>query len=214
MSDAVFPLLPGLDWNSSKAPKFNTKVLRSVNGRELRASFQSTPTYTIRLSFAFLRERSGHAELRQLEGFFLARRGAFDSFLLALPGDSDLTQEYIGTGDGSRTSWQVQRTQGGVVTPLTNIDPASVQVTMPMWSEAGTPFYGEPTSPMWATPTCSPAGVLTFSRPPEAGQAIYFTGRFYYRCRFVDDEQEYSNFAGGLWEAKKIDLIGSLSGKI
>lgn len=64
MSNALFPELPGLEWDLSKAPMFNTKIMTSINGRELRASFQSFPKYEISLSFGFLRERSGNEPYR------------------------------------------------------------------------------------------------------------------------------------------------------
>ena len=89
MSDVLFPELPGLEWDLSKKPVFNTKIMESVNGRELRASYQAVPKYEISLSFAFLRESKGRNELQQLESFFIERRGAFDSFLFKMPDDSD-----------------------------------------------------------------------------------------------------------------------------
>ena len=51
MSDVLFPELPGLEWDLSKKPIFNTKIMESVNGRELRASYQAVPKYEISLSF-------------------------------------------------------------------------------------------------------------------------------------------------------------------
>ncbi|MDI9753647.1 DUF2460 domain-containing protein, partial [Acinetobacter baumannii] len=41
MSDVLFPELPGLEWHLTKTPMFNTKCMQSVNGRELRASYQA-----------------------------------------------------------------------------------------------------------------------------------------------------------------------------
>ena len=45
---------------------FNTKIMTSINGRELRASFQASPKYEISLSYAFLRENKGRKEFREL----------------------------------------------------------------------------------------------------------------------------------------------------
>lgn len=81
MSDELFPELPGLEWELTKTPIFNTKIMTSVNGRELRASFQAVPKYAFTMSFAFLRENKGRKELQKLQSFFEERRGAFDSFL-------------------------------------------------------------------------------------------------------------------------------------
>ncbi|MFX7792651.1 DUF2460 domain-containing protein, partial [Acinetobacter baumannii] len=99
MSDVLFPELPGLEWDLSKKPIFNTKIMESVNGRELRASYQAVPKYEISLSFGFLRESKGRNELQQLESFFLERRGEFDSFLFKMPEDCYYTCSY--SSDGS-----------------------------------------------------------------------------------------------------------------
>ena len=66
MSDVLFPELPGLEWDLTKTPTFNTKIMTSVNGRELRASYQAVPKYEISISFAFLRESKGRNALQQL----------------------------------------------------------------------------------------------------------------------------------------------------
>ncbi|WP_171519326.1 DUF2460 domain-containing protein, partial [Acinetobacter proteolyticus] len=87
MSNELFPELPGLEWDLTKTPTFNTKIMTSVNGRELRASYQAVPKYEISMSYAFLRENKNRKEFQILESFFLARRGAFDSFLFKMPDD-------------------------------------------------------------------------------------------------------------------------------
>ncbi|MDB9695044.1 DUF2460 domain-containing protein, partial [Acinetobacter nosocomialis] len=56
MSDVLFPELPGLEWDLTKTPMFNTKIMQSVNGRELRASYQAVPKYQISMSFASKQE--------------------------------------------------------------------------------------------------------------------------------------------------------------
>jgi hypothetical protein len=63
VSDVLFPELPGLEWELSKTPIFNTKIMTSVNGWELRASYQAIPKYEISLSFGFLRESRGRTSL-------------------------------------------------------------------------------------------------------------------------------------------------------
>ena len=40
------------------------------------------------------------------------------------------------------------------------------------------------------------------------------SGTYYYRCRFADDEQQYTNFMSKLWKANKVDMIGSLGNKV
>ena len=105
MSDVLFPELPGLEWDLRKTPVFNTKIMQSINGRELRASFQAIPKYEISMSFAFLRESKGRQELQRLESFFLERRGSFDSFLFKMPEDHNFECTFV--GDGATTTFQL-----------------------------------------------------------------------------------------------------------
>lgn len=69
MSDVLFPELPGLEWDTSITPMFNTKIMTSINGRELRASFQASPKYEISLSYAFLRENKGERNCSNFKDF-------------------------------------------------------------------------------------------------------------------------------------------------
>ncbi len=85
---AVFPVLPGLGWSVTKAPRFATRIQRAVSGRELRVLDQPYPVWTWTLTYTLLRDQwetrgptgpgIGYDELRTLAGFFLQQQGAFD----------------------------------------------------------------------------------------------------------------------------------------
>ncbi|BFM82869.1 hypothetical protein JUNP543_1190 [Acinetobacter baumannii] len=214
MSNVLFPELPGLEWDLSKAPMFNTKIMTSINGRELRASYQSSPKYEISMSYSFLRESKGRSELQQLEGFFIDRRGAFDSFLYKMPDDNQFSCTIVGNGS---SEYQVFKEVGQSKLYLGNTEPDfSEDVDPPMWNE-------EPASEMWTNDQENmwftgfgllSNGIVKFSQDLAEGQSIQVSGTFYYRCRFKDDEQEYVNFMHKLWKAQKVELIGSLGNKI
>lgn len=217
MSNVLFPELPGLEWESTKTPIFNTKIMTSINGRELRASFQAVPKYEISLSYAFLREDKGRQELQQLEGFFLERRGAFDSFLYKMPDDNAFDCSYV--GDGVTTSFQLYKKMYNSQLPLGNTQEQVLGSINPnMWNQTTT-------KTMWATNTAKPMwnnasaqvttdGKLVLTEPVEDGIELNVQGTFYYRCRFKDDEQQYVNFMHKLWKAGKVELVGSLGNKI
>jgi len=217
VSNVLFPELPGLEWESTKTPIFNTKIMTSINGRELRASFQALPKYEISLSYAFLREDKGRQELQQLEGFFLERRGAFDSFLYMMPDDNAFDCSYV--GDGVTTSFQLYKKMYNSQMPLGNTQEQVLSSINPtMWNQTTT-------KTMWATNTAKPMwnnasaqvttdGKLVLSEPVEDGIELNVQGTFYYRCRFKDDEQQYVNFMHKLWKAGKVELVGSLGNKI
>lgn len=214
MSNAVFPILPGLEWNSVKAPFFKTNVIESVSGRELRSSYQLAPKFNITLSYEFLRERKGRNELQQLESFFIARRGAYESFLLAVPDDHTFEVQIV--GDGFTTTFNVIKPGLGI--PLMNTKPQNEAATLKMWrSNSGLLMWSTSTSKkMWSQSAVSinESGVITLSEPLGAGAILTISGEFYYKCRFADDNQDYTNFAHKLWKTSKIDFIGTLGNKI
>lgn len=217
MSNVLFPELPGLDWDASITPMFNTKIMTSINGRELRASFQAAPKYEISLSYAFLRENKGRKELQQLQGFYLERRGAFDSFLYKMPDDNQFDCTFV--GDGATTSFQLYKDMYTSQLPLGNTKEQMVgEVDPNMWNQTPVkPMWDANTSkPMWnaATAKITSDGKYILSQPLEAGIEITISGTYFYRCRFKDDTQQYVNFMHKLWKANKVELIGSLGTKI
>ncbi|MEC5496664.1 DUF2460 domain-containing protein [Acinetobacter baumannii] len=213
MSDVLFPELPGLDWDLTKTPMFNTKIMQSVNGRELRASYQAVPKYQISMSFAFLRESKGRKELQQLEGFFLERRGSFDSFLFKMPEDHEFQCTFI--GDGVQTSFQLYKQINTTQIPLQHTQVEQSEDPL-MWDEvASKPMWSDPDDQMWLLQFgITTNGLLQMPIPLAAGESITISGTYYYRCRFADDEQQYTNFMSKLWKAGKVEMVGSLGNKV
>ncbi|MCE6006342.1 DUF2460 domain-containing protein [Acinetobacter soli] len=213
MSDVLFPELPGLEWDLTKTPMFNTKIMQSVNGRELRASYQAVPKYQISMSFAFLRESKGRKELQQLEGFFLERRGSFDSFLFKMPEDNKFQCTF--TGDGVQTSFQLYKQINTTQIPLQHTQPEQSEDQL-MWDEVASQLmWSDPDDQMWLLQFgITNNGLLQIPIPLAAGESITITGTYYYRCRFADDEQQYTNFMSKLWKAGKVEMVGSLGNKV
>lgn len=213
MSDVLFPELPGLEWDLTKTPMFNTKIMQSVNGRELRASYQAVPKYQISMSFAFLRESKGRKELQQLEGFFLERRGSFDSFLFKMPEDNEFQCTFV--GDGVQTSFQLYKQINTTQIPLQHTQAEQSEDPL-MWGEnASKPMWSDPESQMWLLQfVITNNGLLQMPIPLASGESVTITGTYYYRCRFADDEQQYTNFMSKLWKAGKVEMVGSLGNKV
>ncbi|MEN8282386.1 DUF2460 domain-containing protein [Acinetobacter gerneri] len=213
MSDVLFPELPGLEWDLSKKPIFNTKIMESVNGRELRASYQAVPKYEISLSFGFLRESKGRNELQQLESFFLERRGAFDSFLYKMPDDNQFT--CIVVGDGQSNRLQLFKNIGEHQEPISHTKPQASEDPL-MWnSSSSKKMWSTSQTDMWhLLYGIGKDGFVDLPTPLALGQQLTVSGTFYYRCRFKEDSQEYSNFMHKLWKAGKVELIGSLGNKV
>lgn len=199
----VFPTLPGLAWSVTKAPTFQTRIQRAVSGRELRALDYPYPLWQFSLVFAFLRDdpAAGFDELRTLLGFYLSCQGAYGTFLFQDPSDYQVTGQYIGTGDSSLATFQLQRTMGtalpggGFAEPIAAPDLVSAVY-----------FDGITQSP--ANYSVDPAsGLLTFAAPPSTGLVITADFTYWFRCRFVDDSYGFENFMHRLWTLKKLTFI-------
>lgn len=202
MSDVLLPTLAGLSWDTTKAPELNTQIQRSVSLSELRTSFTSTPVWHFTRSYDVLRETTGNTELKSLGGFFLARYGAWDSWLFADPDDSVALLESFGTGDGVTTAFQLRRAFGVFSESCKNVAAAPLIYKNSVLQTVTTHY------------TVSSTGLVTFVAAPTNGHALTWSGTYYFRCRWEKDVQEYAQFMRQLWEAKSVDFIGSLGRQI
>ena len=205
MSDVLFPdVCIGYDF--VKKPMFNTKIMTSVNGRELRASYQAVPKYEISLSLPILRESK--REIQKIEDFFIDRRGAFDSFLFKMPMDNEYDCTFV--GDGQTDTFQLHK--NGL--PLGNTDVFIADDPL-MWDEdLDQPMWTDLNTRMWEMQYgISKNGLLTLPVPLAEGDALNVQGTFYYRCRFADDDQAFTLFSYRLWKGE-VTLIGSLGNKV
>ena len=193
MSNAVFPVLPGLSWSVVKTPKWSTRVQTAVSGREYRAAYFSLPRWSFKLSYEVLRA-GALAELQQLVGFFNARQGIFDSFLYADPSDSAVTALQFGTGNGVTTAFQLVRTLGGNIEPVVALPAVPAVFANGVLQSSGVSVNLN-------------TGLATFTTAPANGVVLTWTGSFYYRCRFLQDDIELENFMKDLWQAKKVEFI-------
>jgi uncharacterized protein (TIGR02217 family) len=201
---AIFPSLPGLGWSVSKAPRFATRTQKAISGRELRVADQLYPIWTFTLTYQILRDEhdtrggnalgTGYDEFRTLAGFFLQQQGSFAPFVFDDPTDDSVTGQYIGTGDGSTTVFQLYRTFGGFIEPI--VAPKAIGAIY---------FNGvrQSSSGYSVAPT---TGLVTFATPPPSGQAITADFTYYFLVRFADDTAEFENFMYQLWSLKQIKL--------
>lgn len=198
MSNAVYPVLPGLTFPIVKRKIFSTIVQKSISGREVRVANYAAPLYVWELPYEFLHDNNPHGNgdsfafaLQVLSAFQAARYGQFDSFLFLDPDDNSATDEQLGVGDGSNKLFQVgHNLGGGVVEPLTDISGLSVKLN------------GTPT----AAYTVSATGLITFTTAPGNGVVVTASFSFWYRVVFDEDQLEWSKFSSHLHEVKKVTL--------
>jgi len=199
---AIFPSLPGLGWSVVKSPRFATRIQRAVNGRELRALDQPYPLWNWTLTYPLLRDRNdmraisspSYDELRTLAGFFLQQQGALQPFLFDDPTDDIAAAQPLGTGDSSRTAFQLLRHMGGFAEPITAPNTVSA-------------IYFDGIQQSAANYTVDAAtGSVTFATPPPAGQLVTADFTYWLRVRFADDTAEFENFMLQLWQARQTKL--------
>ena len=185
-----------------KSPRFATRIQRAVNGRELRALDQPYPLWNWTLTYPLLRDRNdmraisspSYDELRTLAGFFLQQQGALQPFLFDDPTDDIAAAQPLGTGDSSRTAFQLLRHMGGFAEPITAPNTVSA-------------IYFDGIQQSAANYTVDAAtGSVTFATPPPAGQLVTADFTYWLRVRFADDTAEFENFMLQLWQARQIKL--------
>jgi uncharacterized protein (TIGR02217 family) len=193
MSNAVFPSLPGLDWDVIKTPIFSTDVQTSVSGRETRNANWLYPKYKWQLTYNFLRA-GAQQELQTIIGFYNARQGQFDPFLFSdtFTPDNAVTGQEIATGDGATTVFQLVRTLGGFIEPVTAPNTVS---NIYLNSAVTTAYTVDPTT-----------GLITFTTAPAAGAVITADFSYYWRVRFLADSYDFDYFLYQLWSLSQLEF--------
>ena len=191
MSNAIFPTMPGLAWSILKTPTWNTEVQTAYSGREIRRAMQARPKWKFTLTYEILRDYQGYAECKQMMAFFNLRKGSFDSFLLLDGSDSVATAQVLGTSDGTNKAYPILHSFQGYTEPVGYAVPTSVMAN-------GVPTTAYTTDGM----------TITLNSAPAAGVVISWTGTFYYRVRFLNDEMEFEQFLKDFWLLKKCELMG------
>jgi hypothetical protein len=228
MSNAVFPSLPGLDWKVKRTPTFRTLLETAANGYTVRVPMVIDPMWMFECSFEFLRDDPVHDELNQLLGFFLARRGAYDSFLLNL---GSLTQNLL----DSAVEDQPLTVDGNNCAPLVRTLGMS-QYAEAIYEVNGTPVIKQSGTALVAgtnytlyTPAQTAAGLLNANGITYSGQVVKFASTpsgpitadfgFYYRCIFSvgkgtsqdpqlgNDQQAFEMLWQAMYEAQEITMV-------
>lgn len=202
MSNYVFPpstITPSLAWGNTKTPTFATAISGAESGRESRASKWVYPRWRFNLTYHVLNNASGTEELRAVLGFFLSRGGAAESFIYMDTEDYSVTDQAIAVGDDATTEFQLLRTYGGFVEPVYAPKLASPAPTIKLdgVTKTITTHY-----------TLDADGVLKFVAPPGAGVLVTWSGQYYFRVRFAQDEAELEEFMVNLWKYQRVELIG------
>lgn len=133
--------LPGLAFSVHKKPLFNTRVSEAASGYEVRNALMEFPKWEFNLTYEFLEDASGaESSLKTIQGFFLARQGAFDSWLFKDPDDYLCVGSTCGYPDGVTTTFNFCREMtGGFLERVGQVDTANtVKLYLRLTAEART----------------------------------------------------------------------------
>jgi hypothetical protein len=216
MSNVKFPHLYGLAFDVKKTVDTGTVIQPTWSlRRETRINRDPDPISNFSLHYVILDDGLARNSLNQLEAFFRARKGAYDSFLLSL---DDVTKSTHGTVTG-----QSLTPDGSGYAPfLRTIYSTDVETVFELAGVNGNPGT-PPVVKMSGTPLTTSPSQYTIHGPGVAGTGVTYPGMvaeitasitgpitadftWYYRVRFEQDEAEFEMFHYLLWEAQEIKL--------
>lgn len=175
MSDAVFPALAGA-MLPDRTAVWDVGRKRTGSGRVFRTTEWTYPVWRFAIGYDFLREGANrgamHAEASTLAAFFNARGGGFDTFLFTDPDGSSVSDQQIAVGDGTTVLFELGRSFGGYLEPIGKVN-GSIAVEVD----------GTPTSV-----TVVDGRLIQFASAPANAAPITWSGDYYLRCAFTDDE--------------------------
>lgn len=191
--DLSFPLDIGR--RAQVAPVFSTRVIESVSGHEQR----STQWADARMHYDAGPGVRSEADIAALVAFFRARRGAARGFRFRDPFDDGSgafgteptpLDQVIGTGDGARTSFRLQKAYG--------VGEEQVRlITRPVEGSIRVAVNGLEVSSGWAH---SGRGAIDFDAAPDVDAVITAGFLFDVPVRFAEDRLEIDRetFAAGI----------------
>lgn len=210
MSSLIFPAVAGISGlKVTRNYEWKTAVQEAISGKDTAVSLRQYPLVNYELVVTLLRHNLVPSELLQVQGMYNSLKGRGDTFLYSDPEFNTITPAQIaqygvfGTGDGSTLIFQLLATfqnSGGPGGPelIQNGNPAN-------WSTAILYDNGTPISA--ANYAIGPTGIVTFGagHAPAAGHTLSWSGSWYYRCRFLEDEIVWEKFMTvGLWMVSKL----------
>jgi uncharacterized protein (TIGR02217 family) len=198
--DVPYPLALGRD--ATVMPEFSTTVAVTASGFEHRNSLWSDA----RLRFDVGPGIRSEAELGELLSFYRARRGAARGFRLRDPSDfssngmigaSTMSDQLLGTGDGTAASFALVKRYG------TGTEAQVRRITRPVAATLQVSVGGVLASG-W---TLASGGLVTFAAAPAAGAEIRAGFLFDVPVRFAEDRLEISGAAFAAGEAPSVPVL-------
>lgn len=208
----IFPTLPPLTWSVHKKPLMSSRATKAITGRGNQLACAIYPRWAFTLSYgngnSWLREQTqnitpwaplaGFTELEQLTGLFLACLGSYGEFYYNDPDDNSRLSQAVGTGDGSTKSFPLFVSWGnGPFTPSFTMPIGGINVINTVY------FNGTPQSSSLYTVDATNTEIV-FGTAPGSGVVVTADFSFYFRCRFLEDQLQLSQWEKNLWDVKEV----------
>lgn len=201
MTLQILPALSGLTWDITKNPLWSTRRLEARSGLEYRAANWSFPRWKFTIAYSTLRTASDFTEYQQLVGFINSGFGQFSPFWYndTSSPDNSVTDQPIGSGNGTQTIFPLVRSLGGFAEPITyapTISNVSIngvsQIMGTDWNPYQSGNYGNDS--------------IQFTTAPASAAVITASFTYYFTCCFTQDETEFNNFINGRFEVKTLSF--------
>jgi len=167
----------GATWPFEEQLQFRTLVSEFESGSETRRQ----KNLFVRRKITITYHGRSLEDIRALFQFFLDRHGAYEEFNLFLPRTQTYQDEYVGTGDGAQTIWNLPSKSAASYTLKLNGSPLSDGVDYTFTAQGG----------------ADGADKVELVTPPAKGAHLTwdFTGRLKIHGRFADDVMSFQEFA-------------------
>lgn len=210
MSALLFPTLAGLSGlEVTRNYVWKTMVQDAISGKSTAVPLRTYPLLRYELVVNLLRHNQTPSELLQVQGLYNALQGRGDTFLYSDPEFNTISAAQaatlgpFGVGDGSTLVFQLtatfQNSGGpGAAELIQNGNPANFSTAI---------LYDNGSVISSANYSIGATGIVTFGagHAPAAGHVISWSGSWYYRCRFDEDEIVWKKFMTvGLWMVSKL----------
>lgn len=198
MTNYILPDFQGWSIEKTKTPYWKTNIYEAESGLETRIQKWSFPRYKIRLNYNFMTDNSVKSvsltkgELEKLQGFFHSVGGPFEDFLFKDDVENSVEKQSFGIGNGIAKQFQLVRSLPNWVEPIRGI----VEAPKIYIDGVETTAF-----------TFDNYGLIVFDEAPAEYAVLTWSGTYYFRCRFEDDELELSRTWDGLWERIELNLI-------
>lgn len=179
----------------SGGPMWSTLVVAMANGAESRNSEWSTPHWKFTADYSVLNP----IQQNEIVAAFLALRGQRDSMRFKDWGDFRMTDQALGTGDGTSAPRQLRKFYAFGSATYTR------DITLPIASSLVVKANGTPIAA-----TVGLTGLVTPTSPWPNGQVITASCEFDVRVRFGSDYYAFTMPAQGLSQVS-VDLVEAIT---